>query len=111
MQPIARPDRPLPSNLFETGLFKDRRAHKERLAVHPQKQRGGVPSRGDKAPRRLKRGLFIGMERLGIELTRERHDIGGRNINPAVFNHFTERKVFEIEHVRHWPLNSQSGNA
>src|ERR1700677_1198046 len=43
------------------------------------------------------------MERLGIELVRERSDLRGRNINRAILDHFAERKVFEIERVRHWP--------
>ena len=101
MQLIARPDRPLPTDLFDAGLFEDRRAHEERVAIHAQQQRGRMPSRGDEAAGRRTRGLLIGMVRLGIELARERDDIGSRNIDPAVFDHFTERKVFEIERVRH----------
>jgi hypothetical protein len=38
---------------------------------------------------------------LRIKLARECDDIGGRDINPAVFDRLPERKVFEIERVRH----------
>jgi hypothetical protein len=92
MQPITRSDRPLPLDLFDAGLFEDRRAHEEPLAIHPQQQRGRVPSRGDEAARRCARGLLVGMEGLGIEVAPERDDLGGGNVNPAVFDHFAERK-------------------
>src|ERR1700679_3678232 len=38
MQPIAWPDRPLPANLVNAGLFENRRPHEERIAIHSQQQ-------------------------------------------------------------------------
>jgi hypothetical protein len=103
MEVIARSDWRLPPDLFDAGLLEDGRVHEEGLTIHPQQQRGRVPSRGDEAARRRTRGLFIGMERLGIEVPGECHDLVNRNLDSAIFDHFTERKVFEIERVRHWP--------
>ena len=102
MQPIARPDWQLPADLFHAGLLEDGRAREERLAIHPEQQRGRVPSRGDEAAGRRTRGLFIGMERLGIEVAGECNDLVNRDVDSAILDHFAKRKVFEIERLRHW---------
>src|SRR3984957_18685203 len=101
MQPLARPDWQLPPDLFDAALLEDGRMHEKRLAIHPEQQRGGVPPRGDEAASRRTRGLLVGMERLGIELAGECEDLVHRNVDATVLDHFAERKVFEIESVRH----------
>ena len=102
MQPIARPDRQLPADLLDAVLLEDGRAREERLAIHPEQQRRGVPSRSDEAAGRRARGLFVGMERLRIEVASEGDDLVDRNVDPAILDHFVGRKVFEIERLRHW---------
>ena len=102
MQPIARSNRQLPTDLLHAGFLEDGRAREERLAIHPEQQRGRVPSRGDEAAGRCARGLIIGMERLGIEVAGECNDLVSRNVDPAILDHFAERKVFEIERLLHW---------
>src|SRR3984957_3858112 len=101
MQPLARPDWQLPPDLFDAALLEDGRMHEKRLAIHPERERGGVPPRGDEAASRRPRGLLVGMERLGIELAGECEDLVHRNVDATVLGHFAERKVFEIERLRH----------
>src|ERR1700744_5742792 len=101
MQAIAWPDRLPPPDLLDAALLEDRRPREERLAVHLEKERRCMPSRGDEAAGQRPCGLFIGMKRLGIELAGECDDLIDRDVDSPIFNHFAERKIFEIKRVWH----------
>src|SRR6185312_2511024 len=78
IEPVARPDRPLPSDFLDSSLLGDRRAREERVAIHPEQQRARMPAGGDEAAGQDARGLFVNMEGLRIEVAGEGDDLVGR---------------------------------